>query len=102
MAKCQKEGKKPPLLPKPLSYSTPLKAKEINKTYDEEKENHLQTARKINKTDLDAVVENAEESNKEIINDMIDPTPSLVVDDTLNLDKQFEYNSNHLERTFDL
>ena len=102
LAKYRKEGKKPPLLPKPLSYSAPLKTKEINEIYDEEKENHLQTAIKINKTDLDAVVENAEESNTEIIYDMIDPTPGLVVDDTLNLDKQFEYNSNHLERTFDL
>ena len=47
-------------------------------------------------------VENAEERNKEIFNDMIDPTPGLILDDTLNLDKQFEYNSNDLERTFDL
>ena len=51
----------------------------------------------INKTDL-----NAEESNKEIINDMIDPTLGLIVDNILNLDKRFEYNSNDLERTFDL
>ena len=51
----------------------------------------------INKTDL-----NAEESNKEIINDMIDPTLGLIVDDILNLDKQFECNSNDRERTFDL
>ena len=61
----------------------------------------MQTAIKINKTDLDAAVENAEESNKEIINDMIDPAPGLTVEDTLDLDKQFEYNSNDLERTFD-
>ena len=33
---------------------------------------------------------------------MIDSTPGLIVDDTLNLDKQFECNSNDLERTFDL
>ena len=90
------------MLPKPLSYSSPLKTKEINQIYDEEKENYLQTAITINKTDLDAAVENAEESNKEIINDMIDPTPAIIVDDTLNLDKQFEYDSNDLERTFDL
>ena len=57
----------------------------------------MQTGITINKTDL-----NAEESNKEIINDMIDPTLGLIVDDTLNLDKQFEYNSNDRERTFDL
>ena len=33
---------------------------------------------------------------------MIDSTPGLIVDDKLNLDKQFECNSNDLERTFDL
>ena len=62
----------------------------------------MQTAITINKTDLDAVVENAEESNKEIINDMIDPTPAIILDDTLNLDRQSEYDSNDLEITFDL
>ena len=87
---------------KPFSSSTPLKTKEINNIYDEEKENYLQTAITINKTDLDVAVENAEESNKEVINDIIDPTPGLIVDDTPNLDKQFEYNSNDLERSFDL
>ena len=102
LAKYRKERKKPPLLPKPLSSSTSLKTKEINKIYDEEKDNHLETAIIINKTDLDAAVEIAGESNKEVINDISDPTPGLIVHDTLNLDKQFEYNSNDLERTFDL
>ena len=88
--------------PKPFSSTTPLKTKEINKIYDEEKKNYLQTAITINKTDLDAAVENAEENNKEVINDIIGSTPGLIVDDKLNLDKQFEYNSNDLERTFDL
>ena len=90
------------MLPKPLFSSTPLKTKETNKIYDEKKENYLQTAITINKTDLDAAFENAEESNKEVANDIIDPIPGLIVDNTLNLDKQFEYNSNDLERTFDL
>ena len=80
------------MLGKLLCYSTPLKTKEINKIYNEEKENYLQTEITINKTDLEAVVQNREESNKEIINDMIDATLGLIVDDTLNLDKQFEYN----------
>ena len=62
----------------------------------------MQTAITINKTDLDAAVENAEENNKELINYTIDPTPGLIVDDILNLDEQFEYSSNDLERTFDL
>ena len=88
--------------PKPFSSSTPLKTKEINKIYDQEKEVYLQTAITIDKTYLDVAVENAEESNKEVINDIIDPTPGLIVGDISNLDKQFEYNSNSLERTFDL
>ena len=95
LAKYRKEGKKSLLPPKTFSSSTPLKTKEINKIY-------LQTAITINTTDLDTAVENAEESNKEVINDIIVPTPGLIVDDTSNLDKQFEYNSNDLERTFDL
>ena len=51
LAKYRKEGKKPSLPPKPLFSSTPLKTEEINKVYDEEKENYLQTAITINKTD---------------------------------------------------
>ena len=85
--------------PKPLFSSTPLKTREINKIYDEEKENYLQTAITINKTDLDAADKNAEESKKEVINDIINPTHVLIVEDTLNLNKQCEYNSNDLEIT---
>ena len=39
--------------------------------YVEGKENCLQTAITINKTDLVVAVGNAEESNKEVINDII-------------------------------
>ena len=97
----KKKGKKPPI-PPPHSSSTPLKNKEISKLYDEAKEDYLQTVMTINKTDLDAAVENADEKNKEIITEIINPTPGLKVDDTLNLEEQFEYKSNDLERTFDL
>ena len=50
LAKYRKEGEKLLLPPKPFSSSTPLKTKEINKIYDEEKENYLLTAITINKT----------------------------------------------------
>ena len=66
------------------------------------KENYLQTAITINKTDLDAAIENAEESNKSVIYDTTDPTPGLTVDDKINLDKQFKFKSNDLERESDL
>ena len=101
LAKYQKEGKKTPI-PPPHSSSAPLKNKEISKLYDETKEDYLQTAMTINKTDLDAAVENADEKSKGIITEVINPTPGLKVDGTLNLEEQFEHKSNDLERTFDL
>ena len=56
----------------------------------------------MNKTDIDTTVDIAEKSNEEVINDIINPTPGLIVDDALNADSQFEQKSNHLEKTFNL
>ena len=44
----------------------------------------------MNKTDIDTTVDIAEKSNEEVINDIINPTPGLIVDDPLNADSQFE------------
>ena len=50
--------------PPPRYTSTPLLTeKEINETYDDIKENYLKTAMTINKSDLDATNENADEKN---------------------------------------
>ena len=38
---------------------------------------------------------------KKIINDIINPTPGLFVDDTINLNNQFK-NNNNIDRTFTL
>ena len=62
LAKYRKEKKKPPKLTL-RSSSTPLKTKEINKLYNEAKEDYLPTAMTINKTDSDAAVENPGEKN---------------------------------------
>ena len=99
--KYRKERK---ITPPPRSLSTPLKPKEISKTYDEEKENYLQNSITTNKTDLDAAIENVEESNNSLIYDIVDPTPGLIVDDKINLDKhfKFKFKSKDLEREFDL
>ena len=102
LGKYLKHGKKPPLLPKPFDSSTPLKTEKIKKKHDDEKESYFRTAITINGIDLDAAVKNAEESNKEVISEITDPTPVLTVDDIINLDKQFEFTSNHLERNFEL
>ena len=68
--------------PPPRFTSTPLKSeKEINKTYDDAKEEYLKTAITINKTDLDAAIENADDKNKKIVRDIINPTPDIFVND---------------------
>ena len=57
----------------------------------------------INKTDIDTAVDIAQESNEEVINDITNPTPGLIVDNALNADdRQFEYKSNDLEKIFNL
>ena len=56
----------------------------------------------INKSDLHATSENADEKNWKIISDLINPTPGFFVDDQLNLEDQFKYKSNDIERNFAL
>ena len=79
-----------------------LSEKQIKETYDNAKEDYLKTAIKINKTDLDAAVENVDEKNEKIISDVIDPTPGLFVNDQLNLEDHFKYKSNVIERSFNV
>ena len=58
LEKYAKHEKIPPA-PPPSFTSTPLKSeKEINKTYNDSKEEYLKTAITINKADLDAAIEN--------------------------------------------
>ena len=40
----------------------------------------------INKTDLDAATENADDKNKKLVTDITDPTPGVFVDDKINLE----------------
>ena len=79
LEKYAKQEKIPPP-PPPDFTSTPLKSKkEINKTYDDPKEEYLKTAIAINKTDLDPAIENADDKNKNIVSDIIDLTPDLLL-----------------------
>ena len=55
-----------------------------------------------NKSDLDSAIENAGEKKWKIISDLINSTPGLFVDDQLNLENQFKYKSNDIERSFAL
>ena len=59
----------------------------------------------INKTDLDAAIDdavNADEKNEKIISNLINPTSGLFVDDQLNLEDQFKLESSNIERGFAL
>ena len=69
--------------PKPSEFSTPLKVEEINEICDREKEDYLKTVLKINEIDLETAAEVADADNEAIIDEMINPTPGLVVDNDI-------------------
>ena len=67
--------------------------------YNDTKEGYLKTAIKTN---LDAAIGNADRKNETINRDLINPMPGLFVDDQINLEDQFKYKSNNIERSFTL
>ena len=102
LEKYAKQKKIPPPLP-PRFTSTPSKSKkEINKTYNDSEEQYLKTTITINKADLDVAIENVDDKNKKIVSDIIDPMPGLFVDDKLNLENQFEYKNNDIDKNLNL
>ena len=81
----------------PVESSTPLKTEEIENIYNQEKEDFLKTKITINKTDLETVVEVAENSNKAAIDEIVIPTPGLIVHDAVNIDSQLDFEKNDLD-----
>ena len=55
----------------------------------------------INKPELDAATENANDKNEQITKDIIDPTPGLFVDDNLNFENQ-TFRNNNSDKTYTL
>ena len=86
IVKFQSGEKKLP--PEPKTKTTPLTTNEIEKNYEDEQKQYFETAITLNQTNIDTAIENAEESNKETILEMIDPTPGQVVIDTFNPNDQ--------------
>ena len=84
--KFQSREKKLP--PEPKIKAMPLTTNEIEKNYEDEQKQYFETAITLNQTNIDTAIENAEESNKETILEMIDPTPGQVVIDTFNPNDQ--------------
>ena len=54
----------------------------------------------VNKTDIETAVDMAEESNKALINEIIDPTSGLIVHDTVNIDSQLDFEKNDLNTIY--
>ena len=74
-----------------IESSTPLKTKQIEEIYNQEKEDFLKTALTINKTDLETAAAMAENSNEAVIDELINSAPGLIVDDTINVDSQLDF-----------
>ena len=63
---------------------TPLTSEEIKKQTREEDENFIETLLALREEELKAADEIADEENKNVIKSIVDPTPSLVLDDEIN------------------
>ena len=88
--------------PQPVEFSTPLKIEEINEIYDREKGDILKIAMKLNQIDLESASEVADSENEAVIQEIINPAPGLVVDDDMNVDTQFSFQSSDLDTRFTL
>ena len=80
--------------PEPIQFSTPLKKEEIEEIYDEQKENFLQTALTINQTDLETATGIADANSEALIEEIVNSTPGLVVDDAVNVDTQLDFQNS--------
>ena len=78
------QSRKKKLPPEPKTEKTLLTTNKIEKNYEDEQKQYFETAITLNQTNIDTAIENAEESNKETILEMIDPTPGQLVIDTFN------------------
>ena len=88
--------------PKPAEVSTPLKIEAINEIYDSEKGDFLKIAMKLNQIDLESASQVADSENEALIQEIINPTPGLVVNDDINVDTQFSFQNSDLDTSFKL
>ena len=88
--------------PEPIQFCTPLKKEEIEEIYDEQKENFLQTALTINQTDLETAAGIADANSEALIEEIVNPTPSLVADDAVNVYNQLDFQNSDFDTSFTL
>ena len=80
--------------PKPIDFSTPLKKEDIRKIYDKEKTDFLKIAMELNEIDLESASEVADSENEKLIQEIINPTLGLTLDDNVSIDTQFSFKSD--------
>ena len=78
----------PEISQEPIQTSTPLTEKGIREIHDKEKTDYLKTALKLNAVDLESAAEVADSENEKLFQEIINPTPSLTLDDEINIDKE--------------
>ena len=78
----------PEISQEPIQTSTPLTEKDIREIHDKEKTDYLKTALKLNAVNLESAAEVADSENEKLFQEIINPTPSLTLDDEINIDKE--------------
>ena len=57
---------------------------------------------KLNQTELESASEVADSENETLIQEIINPTPGLIVDDDISIDTQFSFKNSELHTNFSL
>ena len=68
---------------------------------ENERDDYLKTALTLSKTNLDASIDVAEKENEQVIRDITDPTPGLLINDSFNI-TDLSRNQNESETDFKL
>ena len=87
-------GEEPEMSEEPIQASTPLTEKDIKAFHDKKKTDYLKTAIKLNTIELESAVAVANSESEKLFEETINPTPSLTLDDKINVNEQFSYRSN--------
>ena len=74
----------------PKKFSTPLNQKQVADMHDRQMDDCLRIALKLNQTDLESTIEFADSENTALIDEIINPTPGLIVDDQVSLSQSFK------------
>ena len=85
---------------KPTEFSTPLKIEEIDEIYDRQKSDFLKIAMKLNQIDFESATEVADSENEALIQQIINPTLGLIVDDNISVNTQFSFQNSDLDTSF--